>query len=112
VRTASKAAAVYIHAAGAIETKPLYFIMRRVGYTMSPNTLTSVLTYEPWVVRTGWVNVPRRTRTVKDELASTLDLARGVTLRDILNRAEAQVESELAEYWDRVNATVRGGVAM
>ena len=98
-----KAAAIYIHAAGPIETQALYFVMRRVGYTISPNTLSAVLSYEPWIMRHGWLNVPRSSRTVRNELATELGLARRLTLSDVLNRAGEQVEIHLAEYNARLS---------
>jgi hypothetical protein len=102
VRTVSKAAAIYIHAAGQIETKPLYFVMRRVGYTISPNTLTSVLSYEPWVIRDGWQNFPRSSRRVRDQMAAELALGHRLTLNDVLDRAWDQLETQLAAYRARL----------
>lgn len=102
VRTVSKAAAIYIHAAGPIETKVLYFVMRRVGYRISPNTLTAVLTYEPWVIRSGWLNYPRETKTVRAAMRRELALARRLTLTDVLGRAEEQAAEQLDEYKRRL----------
>jgi len=102
VRTVSKAAAVYVHASGPIETKALYFLMRRVGYRISPNTLTAVLSYEPWIIRSGWLNYPRDKKTVRREMRSELALARRLTLSDVLARAEKQAEEQLAEYEKRL----------
>jgi hypothetical protein len=100
VRTLSKAAAIYVHAAGAIRTKELYFVMRRVGYRFSHNSL-AMLSYEPWVERIGWQNLPRGTKSVQSQMSRQLGLARGITLRDVLQRAEAQIAHELAVFTQR-----------
>lgn len=105
VRSLSRAAALFVKAAGTIQTKPLYFVMRRAGYRFSPNSLSGALSYEPWVRRAGWQNHPVSSRSVRQEMREELKLGRRLTLTDVLQRLEEHVERELVVYSERLGAT-------
>jgi hypothetical protein len=78
--------------------------MRRIGYRFSPNSLTAVLSYEPWIVRFGWRNEPIATQGVREEMRRMLELANGMTLGDVLRRVERQVERELMVFNERLES--------
>lgn len=104
-RTLGAAASFYVHAAGeGISSDRLYFVMRRVGYRFSRNSLRHVL--PNWVINDPWngLILPRETKKVRAEMRKELRLSNRLSFTDVMRRTRRQIEEHSAEFHARLKA--------